>query len=138
VNSYLILINIARPWIIRNNHRISSEYPLFSIFTATISILTGERDSLPPMITTLVILLLKYDFKTTQANQSLSDEQNFRPRTMKEFIGHDDLKNLLRLRLDPTYQRSASLVLLVVFDGPSFGITTLAAIIASEKDTNIH
>ena len=46
---------------------------------------------------------------TTQPSNSISDERNFRPKTLEEFIGQGDLKKTLSLMLDSAHQRSAVL-----------------------------
>ncbi len=43
---------------------------------------------------------------TTQTNNSISDERNFRPKTLENFIGQGGLKKTLRLMLDSTHQSS--------------------------------
>ena len=75
---------------------------------------------------------------TTQQSNPLSDERNFRPKTLEEFIGQGDLKKTLRLMLDSAHQRSAVLEHVVFFGGPGLGKTTLAAIIAAEQDARFH
>ncbi len=54
---------------------------------------------------------------TTQPNQSLSDERNFRPKTLEDFIGQGDLKKTLRLMLDSAHQRSTALEHVVFYGG---------------------
>ena len=46
---------------------------------------------------------------TQQTSNSISDERNFRPQTLEEFIGQSDLKKTLRLMLDSAHQRSTTL-----------------------------
>jgi Holliday junction DNA helicase RuvB len=75
---------------------------------------------------------------TTQQSNSISDERNFRPQTLEEFIGQSDLKKTLRLMLDSAHQRAAVLEHVVFYGGPGLGKTTLAAIIASEQDARFH
>jgi hypothetical protein len=55
---------------------------------------------------------------TTQPNNSISDERNFRPKTLEDFIGQSDLKKTLRLMLDSAHQRSATLERVVFYGGP--------------------
>jgi Holliday junction resolvasome RuvABC ATP-dependent DNA helicase subunit len=43
---------------------------------------------------------------TTQTSNSISDERNFRPKTLEDFIGQGDLKKTLRLILDSAHQSS--------------------------------
>ena len=75
---------------------------------------------------------------TQQTSNSISDERNFRPQTLEEFIGQSDLKKTLRLMLDSAHQRSAVLEHVVFYGGPGLGKTTLAAIIAAEQDARFH
>jgi Holliday junction DNA helicase RuvB len=75
---------------------------------------------------------------TTQPSNAISDERNFRPQTLEEFIGQSDLKKTLRLMLDSAHQRSATLEHVVFYGGPGLGKTTLAAIIAAEQDARFH
>ena len=63
---------------------------------------------------------------TTQPSNSISDERNFRPKTLEDFIGQGDLKKTLRLMLDSTHQRSATLEHVVFYCGP-VGPRSLAA-----------
>ena len=55
---------------------------------------------------------------TTQSNNSISDERNFRPKSLEDFIGQGDLKKTLRLMLDSAHQRSATLEHVVFYGGP--------------------
>jgi Holliday junction resolvasome RuvABC ATP-dependent DNA helicase subunit len=43
---------------------------------------------------------------TQQTSNAISDERNFHPRTLEEFIGQGDLKKMLRLMLDSAHQSS--------------------------------
>lgn len=43
---------------------------------------------------------------TQQTSNSISDERNFRPQTLEEFIGQSNLKMTLRLVLDSAHQSS--------------------------------
>jgi len=61
---------------------------------------------------------------TTQPSNSISDERNFRPKTLEEFIGQGDLKKTLSLMLDSAHQRSAVLEH-VVFEALLTGQCTL-------------
>lgn len=72
---------------------------------------------------------------TTQNN---ADERNFRPKTLDDFIGQGDLKKTLRLMLDSSTQRQATLEHVVFYGGPGLGKTTLAAIIAAEQKARFH
>jgi Holliday junction resolvasome RuvABC ATP-dependent DNA helicase subunit len=61
---------------------------------------------------------------TTQQSNPLSDERNFRQKTLEEFIDQGDLKKTLRLKLDSAHQRSAVLEH-VVFEAIQTGQCTL-------------
>lgn len=74
----------------------------------------------------------------TNQNQFLSDERNFRPKTLDEFIGQGDLKKTLHLMLNSAQARSTVLEHIVFYGGPGLGKTTLAAIIASEQAARFH
>jgi Holliday junction DNA helicase RuvB len=75
---------------------------------------------------------------TTQPNQSISDERNFRPKTLEDFIGKSNLKKTLTAVLDSAHQRSATLEHVVFYGGPGLGKTTLAVIIAAEQGARFH
>ncbi len=67
-----------------------------------------------------------------------SDERNFRPLTLDDFIGQSDLKKTLRLMLDSARIRSTTLEHVAFYGGPGLGKTTLADIIASEQGARLH
>ena len=69
---------------------------------------------------------------------NLSDERNFRPQSLEEFIGQSDLKRTLRLMMDASKKRTNLLEHIVFFGGPGLGKTTLAGIIALEQGTRLH
>ena len=58
---------------------------------------------------------------TTQPSNTISDERNFHPQTLEEFVGQSNLKKTLRLMLDSAHQRSAVLEHVVFYGGPGLG-----------------
>jgi Holliday junction resolvasome RuvABC ATP-dependent DNA helicase subunit len=68
---------------------------------------------------------------TTQSNP-ISDERNFRPKTLKNFIVQGVLKRL-RLMLSSVQQRTAVMEYDVFHVGTGLGKTTPAAIIAASR-----
>ncbi|MGD0750607.1 MAG: hypothetical protein ABSA23_04285 [Anaerolineales bacterium] len=75
---------------------------------------------------------------THQTSNSISDERNFRPKTLEDFIGQSALKKTLRLMLDSAHQRSATLEHVVFYGGPGLGKTTLAAFNTAELDVQLY
>ncbi len=72
------------------------------------------------------------------ASNSISDERNFRPKTLEDFIGQGDLKKTLRLMRDSPHQHSAVLEYVVFYGGTGLGEATLTAIITSEQAARFH
>ena len=69
---------------------------------------------------------------------NITDERNFRPQKLEDFIGQSDLKRTLRLMLDASKKRVNILEHVAFFGPPGLGKTTLAGIIASEQGTRMH
>lgn len=74
----------------------------------------------------------------TQPSNPISDERNFRPKPLYDFIGQGDLKMTLRLMLSSAQKWAATLEYVVFYGAPGLGKTTLAAIIAAEQDARFH
>jgi holliday junction DNA helicase RuvB len=74
----------------------------------------------------------------TPQNQSSVNERNFRPGTLADFIGQNQLKQTMQLMLHSAKTRQATLEHVAFFGGPGLGKTTLAAIIAHEAGSRLH
>ena len=59
-----------------------------------------------------------------------------RPQTLKEFIGHEQLKNSLRISIEASLYRKECLDHLLFYGQPGLGKTTLALLMANEMKTN--
>jgi Holliday junction DNA helicase RuvB len=75
---------------------------------------------------------------TTQTNPNPTDERNFRPELLADFIGQGDVKKPLRLMIDSAIKRQSVLEHVVFYGGPGLGKTTLARIIAAEQGVRFH
>ena len=58
-----------------------------------------------------------------------------RPKSLQEFIGHEQLKSSLRLAIDASRYRFESLEHVLFYGQPGLGKTTLALLIANEMNT---
>ena len=59
-----------------------------------------------------------------------------RPKCLKEFIGHEQLKSSLRISIQASRYRKESLEHILFYGQPGLGKTTLAMLMAHEMETN--
>jgi Holliday junction DNA helicase RuvB len=70
--------------------------------------------------------------------QELSDEVSLRPRTLEDFVGQAELKEHLAIILEAARRRGQAADHLLFAGPPGLGKTTLASIVATEMDADIH
>ena len=70
--------------------------------------------------------------------QELSDEVSLRPRTLDDFVGQAERKEHLAIILEAARRRGQAADHLLFAGPPGLGKTTLASIVATEMDADIH
>ena len=64
-------------------------------------------------------------------------ESGLRPRFLKDYIGQENVKNMLKVYIDAAKMRGDALDHVLFYGPPGLGKTTLAGIIAAEMGTNM-
>ena len=65
-------------------------------------------------------------------------EQSLRPKTLREYIGQESVKQNLHISIEAALKRRESLDHILLYGPPGLGKTTLAGIIAAEMGVNIR
>ena len=65
-------------------------------------------------------------------------EQSLRPKTLREYIGQESVKQNLHISIEAALKRRESLDHILLYGPPGLGKTTLAGIIAAEMGKNIR
>ena len=65
-------------------------------------------------------------------------EQSLRPKTLREYIGQESMKQNLHISIEAALKRRESLDHILLYGPPGLGKTTLAGIIAAEMGQNIR
>jgi len=66
----------------------------------------------------------------------IKSNNSARPQTLKEFIGHEQLKSSLRIAIEAAIHRNECLDHLLFYGQPGLGKTTLSLLISTEMSTN--
>ena len=74
------------------------------------------------------------EYSTTQDDTELS----LRPKSLKEYVGQDKVKDNLRIYIKAALQRKESLDHVLLYGPPGLGKTTLSSIIAREMGVNLR
>ena len=72
-----------------------------------------------------------------ETNQIFEDK-NIRPKSLDDFVGQTDLKEMLNIYIKSALMRNESLDHVLFYGPPGLGKTTLASIIAYELGVNFH
>lgn len=81
--------------------------------------------------------------RITDPNLNIEDdeqkiENSLRPKSFKEYVGQNRLKNNLKLAIDAAKKRGEPIDHVLLYGPPGLGKTTMATVIANEMGTNIR
>ena len=75
---------------------------------------------------------------TTSLTRDDENEGSLRPKTLREYIGQESVKQNLHISIEAALKRRESLDHILLYGPPGLGKTTLAGIIAAEMGQNIR